>query len=52
MKLNVQDLIERKLVTKKTYTNGIYKGLSVLKYPKKVFYDNLWHLNDRLLDCS
>lgn len=51
MKLDVSDLIERKLVTKKTYTNGIYKGLSVLKYTKKVFYDNLWHLDDRLLEC-
>ena len=51
MKLDVSDLIERKLVTKKTYTNGVYKGLSVLKYTKKVFYDNLWHLDDRLLEC-
>ena len=26
MKLDVSDLIESKLVTKKTYTNGVYKG--------------------------
>lgn len=51
MKLNVQDLIDKGLVTKKTYTEGIYKGLSVLKYHRKVFYDNLWHLDDRLLEC-
>lgn len=51
MKLNVQDLIDKGLVKKKTYTTGKYKGLSVLKYHRKVFYDNLWHLDDRLLEC-
>lgn len=51
MKINVDDLIEKGLVKKKTYTEGIYKGLSVLKYTRKVFYDNLWHLDDRLLEC-
>lgn len=51
MKLNVQDLIDQKLVTKKTYTEGVYKGLSVLKYHRRVFFDNLWHLDDRLLEC-
>lgn len=51
MKLDVSDLIGRKLVTKKTYTEGEYSGLSVLKYAKKVFYDNLWGLDDRLLEC-
>ena len=50
-KLNVDDLIEQGLVKKKTYTEGEYKGLSVLKYSRKVFYDNLWHLDDRLLEC-
>lgn len=51
MKLNVQDLIDEGLVVKKTYTEGVYKGLSVLKYHRKVFYNNLWHLDDRLLEC-
>jgi len=51
MKLNVQDLIDKGLVVKKTYTDGKYKGLSVLKYHRKVFYNNLWHLDDRLLEC-
>ncbi len=51
MKLNVQDLIDQGLVTKKTYKEGKYKGLSVLKYHRKVFYNNLWHLDDRLLEC-
>ncbi|CAM0035221.1 RNA ligase and tail fiber protein attachment cata lyst [Vibrio phage 184E37-3b] len=51
MKFNVQDLIEQGLVTKKLYTEGVYKGLSVLKYHRKVFFNNLWHLDDRLLEC-
>ncbi|CAM0109942.1 RNA ligase and tail fiber protein attachment cata lyst [Vibrio phage 5P1c] len=51
MKLNVQDLIDKGLVIKKSYTEGVYKGLSVLKYHRKVFYDNLWHLDERLLEC-
>lgn len=51
MKLNVQDLIDKGLVVKKTYNEGKYEGLSVLKYHRKVFYNNLWHLDDRLLEC-
>ena len=51
MKFNVDDLIEQGLVKKKTYTEGEYVGLSVLKYTRKVFYDNLWHLDNRLLEC-
>lgn len=51
MKLNVDDLVEQGLVRKKTYTEGKYKGLSVLKYTKKVFFKNLWHLDERLLEC-
>lgn len=51
MKFNVEDLIEKGLVKKKTYTSGKYAGLSVLKYSRKVFYDNLWHVDDRLLEC-
>lgn len=51
MKLNVDDLVEQGLVKKKTYTQGVYKGLSVLKYTRKVFFKNLWHLDERLLEC-
>jgi hypothetical protein len=51
MKLNVDDLIEKGLVNKKNYTSGIYTGLSVLKYTKQVFWKNLWHLDERLLEC-
>ena len=47
MKFDVSDLIEQGLVKTKEYPNG----LKVLKYSKKVFWDNLWHLDDRLLDC-
>lgn len=28
-----------------------YPGLFVLKYDRKVFYDNLWHLNPLLKEC-
>jgi len=48
---NVDDLIEQGLVKKKTYTEGKYKGLSILKYTKKVFWDNLWSVDERLLEC-
>ena len=41
------DLIEKKLVQKKTYPNG----LSIYKYKKNVFWDNLWHTDERLLDA-
>lgn len=51
MKFNVDDLIEKGLVTRKEYIAGKHKGLSVLKYHKKVFYNNLWGLDDRLLEC-
>ena len=51
MKLNVDALVDKGLVKKKTYTSGIYTGLSVLKYTKKVFWKNLWHLDERLLEC-
>lgn len=51
MKFNVDDLVEQKLVRKKAYTSGPYKGLSILKYTNRVHYDNLWHLDERLLEC-
>lgn len=41
------DLVEKKLVQKKTYPNG----LSIYKYKKNVFWDNLWHTDERLLDA-
>ncbi|QCQ57744.1 RNA ligase [Vibrio phage Achelous] len=47
MKFNVQDLIDRGLVKAKEYDNG----LKVLKYDRKVFFKNLWHLDERLLEC-
>lgn len=50
-RFNVDDLVEQGLVKKKTYTEGQYKGLSVLKYSRKVFFDNLWNLDPRLLWC-
>lgn len=50
-KFNVDDLVEQGLVKKKVYTEGEYKGLSVLKYTRKVFFKNLWHLDERLLSC-
>lgn len=51
MKFNVDDLVDKKLVTKKTYTEGPFAGLSVLKYKNNVFWDNLWHTDPRLLEC-
>lgn len=50
-KFNVDDLVEQGLVVKKTYKEGKYKGLSILKYHRQVFFKNLWHLDDRLLEC-
>ena len=51
MRFNVDDLVAKKLVTKKTYTEGPFAGLSVLKYKNNVFWDNLWHTDPRLLEC-
>lgn len=51
MKFNVDDLVAKKLVTKKTYIDGPYAGLSVLKYKNNVFWDNLWYTDPRLLEC-
>jgi hypothetical protein len=41
------DLIEKKLVKEKKYPNG----LSIYKYNNRVFYDNLWHLDNRILEA-
>lgn len=51
MIFNVDDLVQKGLVHKKTYKDGPYEGLSVLKYKNSVFWDNLWHTDSRLLDC-
>lgn len=51
MKFNVDDLVEKGLVHKKTYTIGKYAGLSVLKYDRKVFFNSLWDTDERLLEC-
>ncbi len=50
-KFNCDDLVEKGLVHKKTYKEGEYSGLSVLKYKNKVFWDNLWSIDSRLLEC-
>lgn len=47
MMFNVDDLVERKLVVAKDIGNGC----TMYKYHRKVFYDNLWHLDERLLEC-
>lgn len=47
MKMNFSDLIEQRLVRVKRYENG----LRVVKYDRKVFYDGLWGVDDRLLDA-
>lgn len=44
---NVQDLVEEGLVKIKWYDNG----LGVVKYHNKVFYNNLWSTDKRLVDC-
>ena len=41
------DLVEKKLVIKKSYPNG----LSIYKYHNRVFWENLWHTDERLLDA-
>ena len=41
------DLVEKKLVVKKNYPNG----LSIYKYHKRVFWENLWYTDKRLLDA-
>lgn len=48
MLFNVDDLIEKGLVYVRKSPCGKYR---LLKYTRKVFYDNLWSVDDRLLDC-
>lgn len=47
MKMNFDHLIQQGLVKEKKYPNG----LRVLKYARKVFYDNLWHVDPLLLEA-
>ena len=47
MKVNFDDLVEQKLVTKKSLPQ--YANLSLYKYARKVMYDNLWNTDNRLL---
>lgn len=49
--MELKEFVEtnQKLVTRKESKR--YPGLFVLKYSKKVFFDNLWHLNPLLLEC-
>lgn len=51
MKFNVDDLVEEGLIRKKTYASGEYAGLSIFKYDRKVFFNNLWDTDARLLEC-
>ena len=46
-----EDLIQQKLVHKKTYSIGPFAGLSVHKYSRSVFYENRWGEDPRLLEC-
>lgn len=50
-KFNCDDLIAKGLVHKKEVKSGEYAGLAVLKYKNNVFWDNLWDVDKRLLDC-
>lgn len=49
--IELKDFVENntKLVTHKESKR--YPGLFVLKYTRRVFYENLWHLNPLLLEC-
>lgn len=42
------DLVDKGLVTSRYYPD---LGLKIYKYARKVFYNNLWHLSPRLLEC-
>lgn len=47
MKLDIDDLYAKGLVVKKYFDSH---DLFVVKYARKVFFDNLWSTDDRLLD--
>ncbi|QGZ16259.1 RNA ligase [Erwinia phage Hena1] len=50
-KFNVDDLIASGLVRVKTYVDGPFDGLRVFKYHGRVFWDNMWKRDPRLLEC-
>lgn len=50
-KFNVDDLIASGLVRVKTYVDGPFAGLRVFKYHGRVFWDNMWERDPRLLEC-
>lgn len=45
--MNFDDLVEKKLVIRKDYPNG----LSIYKYHRNVFYNQLWKSDPRLLEA-
>ena len=45
-KEQMDSLVDRKLAIVKKYN-----GLNLYKYHRKVFYDNLWHLDPALMEC-
>ena len=45
-KEQMDSLVERKLATVKKHN-----GLNLYKYHRKVFYNNLWHLDPALMEC-
>lgn len=47
MQFDFRNLIAKGLVKEKVYPNG----LRVMKYSRKVFYDNLWHVDPLLLEA-
>lgn len=47
MQFDFSHLIAKGLVKEKVYPNG----LRVMKYSRKVFYDNLWHVDPLLLEA-
>lgn len=47
MKFEYKDLLEKKLIIVKEYPDG----KKILKYSKRVFWDSLWHVDERLLEC-
>lgn len=50
-KNEVERLVDLGLLYVKKYTEGVYKGLSVLKYTRKCFFDNQWYVSPLLLEC-
>lgn len=47
---NIAELGKKKLLIEKTYTEGKFKGLRVLKYSAKAFYDSAWKQYPELME--